>query len=211
MSKFFTLRRFVFWKSIACLSFPVNKLTFCRVTNSFPPNVTVFCKSTVSIDCVLFSRNKSVLVRFSRSSWSNSEETSFWVDSIKTTVFSELHPCNIITYSFNLPSRDSRNQHSEVCFTAGTWESTCNVFNFTLRVSQFQDKHVLCKPSLFTSDNSSNTKSKTFLTKKSVSTVSRTVRPDEVLFRELRDVFVFNVSTRPYTIVFFAVVKRLTN
>ena len=185
MSHFFTLRSLILLECWASISLPVNEITLCRISDSFPPYIAVFCKSTVSIDSILFSRNKSVLVRFSRSSWSNSEETCFWVDSVETSVFSELHPCNIITYSFNLPSWDSRNQHSEVCFTTSTWESTCYIFYFTLRVCKLKNKHVFCKPSLFTSDNSCNTKSETLLTKKSVSTVSRTVRPDEVLFWEL--------------------------
>ena len=211
MSHFFTFWSLVFFKCRTCISFPVNQVAFCRISDSFPPYITVFSKSTVCIDCILFCRNKSVLVRLSRSSWCNTKETSFWVDSIKTTIFSEFHPGNIITYSFYFPTRDSRNQHSQVCFTTSTWESTCYVFYFTLRVCKFKNKHVFSQPAFITCNNSSNTESETFLSKKSVSTVSRTVRPDEAFFWEMRDVFVFYISTWPDSTICFTIVQWFTN
>ena len=70
---------------------------------------------------------------------------------------------------------------------------------------------MLRKPTLFLCDERSYSESKTLLTEKGVSTVSRTVRPNQMLFRELRDEFLLNGSACPNSVVLCSVVERFSN
>ena len=211
VSHFFALRSLVLRESVTGLALPVNELALSRVADAFPPHVAVFSESAVRVDRVLFSRDKSVLVGFCRSTRGNAEEAGFRVDGVETAILTKLHPSNVVTDGFDLPARDSRDEHGEVRLTASRRECASHVLDFALRVGELEDEHVFSEPAFVASENGSDTESEALLTEKSVSTVARTVGPNEAFFGELSDVLVFNVSAGPDAVVAFAFAERLTN
>ena len=67
------------------------------------------------------------------------------------------------------------------------------------------------EPAFIASENGCDTESEALLAEEGVSTIARTIGPNELFVRELGDVLVFDVCARPDTAVGFTVVERLTH
>ena len=193
------------------ITFPVDQFFARFGFHTFPPDITVFGQSHVGENGVFFDGVHGVRVRAHGCSGGNAEESGFGVDGVETSVFAELHPGNIISDGFDFPAGDGRNQHGQVCFSAGGGERTCYVFDFAFRVGQFQDEHVLGQPAFVAGLNGSDTQSQTFFTQQRVSAVTGTVRPDFAGFGEVGNVFLFNWSAGPDAVVAFTGSQRFAD
>ena len=99
------------------------------------------------------------------------------VDCIKTTVLTKLHPCDIVTDGFDLPARNCRDEHREVCLTASRRECASHILDFALRVRELEDEHVFSEPAFIASENGCDTESEALLAEEGVSTIARTIGP----------------------------------
>ena len=84
------------------------------------------------------------------STGSNTEETVFGVDSIKSAIGTYLHPGDIVTNGPNLVALLTkilgRNKHSKVGLSASGGECSTDVLNFALGIFKTEDKHMLSHP-----------------------------------------------------------------
>ena len=165
----------------------------------FPPDITIRGHSTVSEDTVGLQAVHCIGVRRVGSAWGNSKEAVFWVQSIDLAIFTETHPSNIISKSFNLKARHIGLQHCQIGLSTGTWEGGSDVFlYFGFLVSDSHNKHVLSEPSLTFSHIGCNSQGKAFLSEKSISTISTSVTPNFIRVWELNNELVFNWCTWPF-------------
>ncbi len=66
-----------------------------------------------------------------------------------------------------------------------------------LRIGESQDQHVLSHPALAMSHRGGNPQSETLLAQQRIAAVTRSKRPDQIFFREVGNVLLFDRSTGP--------------
>src|SRR5690606_38363024 len=115
------------------LTFPVGQICRRFFGQTFPPYFTVVSYSNVGVDHVFVKRSHTVRVGLGICTRCYTEETSFRVDCVQTTIFTWFDPGNIVTYSFNLPAFIACwwNQHRKVGFTTSRRECSCDIVLFT--------------------------------------------------------------------------------
>ncbi len=148
------------------------------LVKTFPPNcIIIIVNSNVCEDSILHSRSKCIVVGLSICTRSNAEESVFWIDSIKSAVFALLHPSDIVTYCKYfiavLLIAFRRNKHSKVCLSASRWESSCNIFNFAVRLLNAEDKHMFSHPAFILTLIGSDSECETLFAEKYITAVSR--------------------------------------
>ncbi|CAB4612847.1 unannotated protein [freshwater metagenome] len=176
------------------IALPVGRACWRNIAHAFPPHVTFRGVCSVGEDRVARHGVHGVCIGVVTGAWSNTKETSFGVNGIQAAIGAVLHPANVVTNCFGFPAGNGGNQHGEVCLATRRWERGCDVFERALRVGEFQNEHVFCKPACIACHDRSNTQCKALLAKERVAAVSRSVRHDFASFREVHDVFVVGVA-----------------
>ena len=128
------------------IAFPVRCTCWSGVTHAFPPHVAVWSESSVCVDAVAPQSFHCICVGVVASAWCNTKESGLRVDCIQAAIGAVLHPANIVTDCFCFPARNCWYQHCKVCLTASRRECCRDVFRRAFRVCEFQNEHVLGKP-----------------------------------------------------------------
>ena len=115
------------------LALPVRE-AFGRFTHAFPPDVIVFRESDVGKDGVRFDRVHGVGVGLHVRTRRDPEESRLGVDGVEAAVGSWLHPADVVTDGFDLPTRKSGHQHREVGLAARARERARHVTRLTARI-----------------------------------------------------------------------------
>ena len=184
--------------TVAVYTCPLLSVLGRIFVKTLPPNGHIcLVYSYVCKDSALLCTLKSVIIGFCVSSGSNSEEAVLGVDSVKSSVLAYLHPRDIVSdceYLIALLLISlGRNEHSEVCLSAGGRESGGYVLYLAVRLLYAEDKHMLCHPALVLALIGRDTKSEALLSEKNVSAVSGVYRPDRIVLGELNYISLFGI------------------
>ena len=183
---------FCFWSPGIAL--PVGGTCWSIVAHAFPQHIAVWRECCVGEKRVAPQCFHCIGVGVVAGSWRNTKEAGFWVDGVQTAIFAKFHPANIVTNGFCFPTWNGRNKHGEVGLATSGRKCRCNVFGNALRVGEFQNEHVLGKPSVVTSHDRGNAQRKALLAKQCVAAVARTKAPNFTSLREVNDVLVVGVA-----------------
>ena len=199
MSRISRLVGFDEHRAIPRIAFPVYKFFGCFLGQSFPPNGIVRgIERHVGEYRVFLGGSKRVEVGMFVRSGSNSEETVFGVDRIKSAVGSYAHPRDVVAdgpYLVSLVAKIlGRNEHRKVGLAAGGRERGGDVMNLALRIFKTENEHVFSHPALFPALIGSDSESETLFAEQNVSTVSGVDGDDRVILRELADISVFGIN-----------------
>ena len=154
---------FCFWSPGIAL--PVGCARRSGIAHAFPPHIAVGGECCVGEERVAPQCFHCIGIGVVAGSWCNTKEASFWVDGVQATIFTKLHPANVVTNGFSFPTWNGGNKHGEVGLATSRGECRCNVFGNALRVGEFQNEHVLGKPSVVTSHDRGNAQCKALLAK----------------------------------------------
>ena len=143
--------------------------------HAFPPDIAVGTQGAVCENGFLCAGKHRVLVGLHGGSGRDTEESVFRIDRIKSAVFAELHPGDIVADGLDFPAGNCRNEHGKVGLSAGGRESAGNIFDFAFRIGKLEDEHVFRHPAFIARLDGSNTESKALLAEDGVSAVSGTV------------------------------------
>ena len=88
---------------IVSLAFPVVRgFTDFLV---FPPGLIVIIHRDVGKNSIALNHFECVSIRVDVGAWHDTKVTGLRIYRVKSAIISEFHPCNIITYTLNLPAR----------------------------------------------------------------------------------------------------------
>ena len=129
---------------------------------ALPPHVAVISERDVGVKRVVRDRSHRVWIRFVARARHDAEITVLGIYGVQPAI-SNLHPRDVVADGRHLPALEMirRNEHGEIRFAAGAWESSGNVMFFSFRRFHAQDQHVLGEPALFARQIRTNPQSKT--------------------------------------------------
>src|SRR6185437_6783601 len=96
-----------------------------------------------------------------------------------------------------------RHQHREIGLAASRRERRRDISLLALRTLDAEDEHVLGEPALLTAEDRGDAQREAFLAEQRVAAITRAVRDDRVLFRELDDVFVLRIARPGHVLLAF--------
>ena len=86
----------------------------------------------------------------------DTEKAGFRVDGIQASVWTKLHPTDVVADGLGLPAWNRWYQHCQVGLATCRGKSGSNVFSFAGRVRQFENQHVLSEPTVIASHHRSD-------------------------------------------------------
>src|SRR5262249_94115 len=104
---------------------PVNALpayeVFSRLfCQALPPHVAIIWHGHIGKNRLLLNGLHGIGIGLPRSARSNTKKTSFRIDRVEPSIFSPVHPGDIIAYTLHFPSRQGWREHRKVCLAAST-------------------------------------------------------------------------------------------
>ena len=138
------------------IALPVGRPSRRIVAHAFPPHIAFGCECSIRENAVAPQSVHCVGIGVVAGAGGDTEKARFRVDGIQASVWTELHPTDVVTNGLGLPAWNRRYQHCQVGLATCRRKSGSDVFSFAGRVRQFENQHVFCEPTIVTGHHRSD-------------------------------------------------------
>ncbi len=176
------------------LALPVGEVCGRLAVHALPPDVAVVGEPDIGEDGVAGQGAHRVRVRLEVGAGCDAEQPELGVDRPQATVFTDLHPRDVVTDRLGFPARDRRDEHREVRLAARRRERGGDVVHLARGRRELEDEHVLGEPSFVTRDHRCDPQREALLAEERVAAVARAVGPDLSGLGQVDDVLLVCVA-----------------
>jgi len=159
-----------------------------RAVLSFPPNAAVIRQRDVRVKTVVRDGIHGVWVGFVTRAWYDAKVAVLRIDGVQPPA-ANLHPGNVVADRGDFPAFEMlrRNEHGEICLTAGAGEGRHHIMLPAFRRFDAEDQHMLRHPTLFARQVRTDAQCETFFAEQNVPAVTGADGDNGVILRKMAD------------------------